>query len=188
MMHQETKQAFAFGFSQNIRRQKSEKPLSQNRAGGSSMLSTGSSGFLKLIPISIRNEKRSVEMRALCDTGSTVSLIDKTLVKFLKLKGKESVMSAAGTHGLFDLKTDIVTARIGPSETDTAGEKLTFCSHPNMNVGDKIYDFTKKKENHAYLTDLPDIKVSMTDVKVILGQDAYHLIRPLEYKSGDRNE
>ena len=28
----------------------------------------------------------------------------------------------------------------------------------------------------------------MVDVKVILGQDAYHLIRPLEYKSGDRNE
>ena len=28
----------------------------------------------------------------------------------------------------------------------------------------------------------------MKDVKVILGQDAYHLIRPLEYKSGDRNE
>ena len=28
----------------------------------------------------------------------------------------------------------------------------------------------------------------MADVKVFLGQDAYHLIRPLEYKSGDRNE
>ena len=28
----------------------------------------------------------------------------------------------------------------------------------------------------------------MTDVKVILGQDAYHLIRPLEYKSGERNQ
>ena len=27
----------------------------------------------------------------------------------------------------------------------------------------------------------------MTDVKVILGQDAYHLIR-LEYKSGERNQ
>ena len=28
----------------------------------------------------------------------------------------------------------------------------------------------------------------MADVKVILGQDAYHLIRHLEYKSGGRDE
>ena len=28
----------------------------------------------------------------------------------------------------------------------------------------------------------------MTDVEVILGQDAYHLLRPLEYKSGNRNQ
>ena len=162
---------------------KSEEPLSQNRAGGSSMLSTGSSGFLQLIPISIGNEKRGVETIALCDTGSTVSFMDKTLINLLKLKGKESVMSVAGIHGL----SEIVTARIGPSETDTAVEKLSFCTHPNLIVGDKVYDFTKLKEIYSYLNNLPDIKVSMADVKVILGQDAYHLIRPLEYKSGDRN-
>ena len=39
------------------------------------------------------------------------------------------------------------------------------------------------KENYAYLTDLPEIKISMADVNVFLGQDAYHLIRPLEHKS-----
>ena len=167
---------------------KSEQPLSQNRAGGSSMLSTGSSGFLQLIPISIGNEKRNVETIALCDTGSTVSYMDKTLVYLLKLKGKESVMSVAGIHGPSDMKTEIVTARIGPSETDTAGEELACCSHPNVNVGDKVYNFTKLKEIYSYLNNLPDIKVSMADIKVILGQDAYHLIKPLEYKSGYRNE
>ena len=166
---------------------KSEEPSSQNRSGGSSMLSTGSSGFLQLIPISIGNDKRSVETIALCDTGSTVSFMDKTLVDLLKLKG-ESVMSVAGIHGLSEMKTEFVTARIGPSEADTAGEELAFCSHPNLNVGDKIYDFTKMKENYVYLNNLPDIKVSMADVKVILGQDAYHLIRPLEYKTGGRDE
>ena len=114
--------------------------------------------------------------------------MDKTLVNLLKLKSKESVMSVAGIHGLSDMKTEIVTNRNGPSETTTAGEELAFCSHPNLNVGDKVYDFTKLKEIYSYLNNLPDIKVSMADVKVILGHDAYHLIRPLEYKSGDRNE
>ena len=167
---------------------KSDEAFSQNGAGDTSMLSTGSSGFLQLIPISIGTEKQSVEKIALCDTGSTVSLMDKTLVNLLMLKGKEPVISVVGIHGLSDMKTETVTARIVPSETDTAGEELAFCSHPNLNVGDKVYDFTKLNETYCHLYKLPYIKVSMADVKVLLGQNAYHLIRPFEYKSGDRNE
>ena len=152
------------------------------------MMSTGSSGFLQLIPVSIGNEKRCVETIALCDTGSTNSFMDQTLVDLLRLKGKESVMSVAGIHGLSDLKTQIVTAKVGSSETDTAGETVTFCTHPNLHVGEKDYDSRKLKDEYLYLSDLPNISVSMTDVIVILGQDAYHLIRPLEYKFGERNQ
>ena len=172
----------------DTKEKKTEDPLSQNRAGSSSLLSTGSSGFLQLIPISIGNEKRCVETIALCETGSTVSFMDQTLVDLLRLKGKESVMSVAGIHGLSDLKTQIVTAKVGSSEAETAGETVTFCSHPNLIVGEKDYDFRNLKEEYNYLSDLPNKRVSMTDVKVILGQDAYHLIRPLEYKSGERNQ
>ena len=167
---------------------KTEDSAPQSRAGSSAMMSTGNNGFLQLIPISIGNEKRCVETIALCDTGSTVSFMDQTLVDLLRLKGKESVMSVAGIHGLSDMKTQIVTAKVGSTETETAGETVTFCSHPNLNVGEKDYDFRKLKEEYQYLYDLPNIKVSMTDVKVIFGQDAYHLIRPLEYKSGERNQ
>ena len=165
-----------------------EEPLSQNRAGSSSMLSTASSGFLQLIPISIGNGKRCVETIALCDTGSTVSFMDQSLVSILKLRGKESVMSIAGIHGSSDIKTEVVTARVGPSEAEMLEDEVTFCSHPNLNVGDKVYDFKELKRNYDHLSELPDIQVSMRDVKVILGQDAYHLIRPLEYKSGDKQQ
>ena len=167
---------------------KTEDSVPQSRAGSSSMMSTGNNGFLQLIPISIGNEKRCVKTIALCDTESTVSFMDQSLVDLLRLKGKESVMSVAGIHGLSHLKTQIVTAKVGSSEAETAGETVTFCSHPNLNVGEKDYDFRKLKEEYQYLSDLPNIKVSMTDVKVIFGQDAYHLIRPLEYKSGERNQ
>ena len=114
--------------------------------------------------------------------------MDQSLVDLLRLKDKESVMSVACIHGLSDLKTQIVTAKVGSSEAETAGETATFCSHPNLNVGEKDYDLRKLKEEYQYLSDLPNNKVSMTDVKVIFGQDAYHLIRPLEYISGERNQ
>ena len=70
----------------------------------------------------------------------------------------------------------------------TIGDTLTFCSHPNLNVGDMKYDFKTLKQEYDYLLNLPDIEISMKDVEVILGQDAYHLIRPLEYKSAEKSQ
>ena len=167
---------------------KSEEPRSQNSAGSSSMLSTGNSEFLQVIPISIGSGKRCVETIALCDNGSTVSFMDQNLVSLLRLKNKELVVSVAGIHGLSDMRTEFVTANVGSSETETLGDTLTFCSHPNLNVVDKKYNFKTLKQEYDYLSSLPDIEISMKDVKVLPGRDAYHLIRALEYKSGEKSQ
>ena len=74
------------------------------------------------------------------------------------------------------------------TKTKQQGVNERYETLKKLKFGDKIYDFTKMKENYAYLKNLPDIKVSMANVKVILSQDAYHLIRPLQYRPGDRNE
>ena len=168
-------------FEKSQKDNKSEEPRSQNRAGSSSMLSTGNFGFLHLIPISIGKDKGCVETIALGDTGSTVSFMDQSLVSLLRLKGKESAMSLAGIHGLSDLKTEVLTANVPPSEQETIGDTLTFCIHPNLNVGDKKYHFKRLKQEYdsLSLSNLPDIEIPIKDVKVILGKDAYHLIRPL---------
>ena len=86
------------------------------------------------------------------------------------------------------MKIKIVAARIRPTQTETAGEVLILCSHPNLNVNDKNFGFTLLNLNNAHLTDLLDVKISIAGVNVLLGQDADHLTRPLEYKSGDRND
>ena len=132
---------------------KTEDSAPQSRAGSSSMMSTGNNGFLQLIPISMGNEKQCVETIAPCDTGTTVSFMDQSLVDLLRLKGKESITSVAGIHGLSDLKTQTIIAKVGSSEAETAGETVTFCSHANLNVGEKDYDFRKLKEEYHYLSD-----------------------------------
>ena len=82
----------------------------------------------------------------------------------------------------------VVTAKVGFSEAVTTGEIVTFCSHHILIIGEKDYDFRKLKEEYKYLSDLPNIRDSMTDVKITLGQDAYQLIRPLEYKPDEQNQ
>ena len=101
-----------------------------------------------------------------------VSSTDQTSVDLLRLNGKGSVTSVAGIHGLSDLKTQIVKAKFGLGEAETAGDNVTFCNHPNRNVGGKDHVFRNLKDEYSYLSDLPNIKVFMTDVIVILGQDA----------------
>ena len=81
------------------------------------------------------------------DSGSTVSFIDQSLVNVLNLKSTETVLSVAGTLGLSDFRTRIKTAKVGSSENETSVEDVTFCSHPYLKVGEKLYDFrTLKKE------------------------------------------
>ena len=67
-------------FEKSEKDNKSEEPKSQSRAGSSSTLSTGNSGFLQLIPISIGSDKRCVKTIALCDTVYRVSFMDQNLL------------------------------------------------------------------------------------------------------------
>ena len=136
------------GFEKSEKDNKSEENRPQDRTGSSSMLSTGNSGYLHLIPISIGSDRRCIETIALRDTGSAVSFTNQILVSLLRLKRKKLVMSVAGKHGLSDMKTEVLTANVGPSERKTIEDTLIFCSHPNLNVGDKKYDFKTLKQEY----------------------------------------
>ena len=105
-----------------------------------------------MIPLPTGGDKRCVETIALCDTGSTVSFMDQSLVSLLRLKGTESDMSVAGKHVSADMETEVVAAKVGPSETEISGDTLTFCSHPKLNAGDNKYGFKTLKQEYDYLS------------------------------------
>ena len=55
-------------------------------------------------------------------------------------------------------------------------------SHPNVNAGNRTYNLKKLKETYPHLSALKDPTISLKDVKVILGQDCYHLHRAIDYR------
>ena len=59
-----------------------------------------------------------------------------------------------------------------------------FTSHPKLNIGSGIYNFNELKKQFSHLSKLPNDVLALEDVKMVIGQDLYHLIRPLEYRSG----
>ena len=55
-------------------------------------------------------------------------------------------------------------------------------SHPKVNAGNRTYNFEKLKETYHHLSDLKDSTINLGDVKLILGQDCYHLHRGTDYR------
>ena len=55
-------------------------------------------------------------------------------------------------------------------------------SHPNVNPGNRTYNLKKLKDTYPHLSVLKDSTINLGEVKVILGQDCYHLHRAIDYR------
>ena len=54
-----------------------------------------------------------------------------------------------------------------------------------LNVGSDIIDVKSMQETYPHLAVLDPVRYSYGEIEMILGQDVYHAIRPLEYFSAD---
>ena len=51
----------------------------------------------------------------------------------------------------------------------------------NLNIGSDIVDVPHLQETYPYLSVLDPVRYSYSNIEMILGQDVYHAIRPIEY-------
>ena len=57
-----------------------------------------------------------------------------------------------------------------------------------MFLGSKCYDYPALKKKYQHLDVLPNAIFDLKNVKVVLGQDNYHLLFPDEYRKGRKHE
>ena len=60
--------------------------------------------------------------------------------------------------------------------------------HPRLYLGNRSYDYSHIKEKYHHLTVLPNNQIEIKDVKVVIGQDNIHLLVPVDYRRGKKNE
>ena len=70
----------------------------------------------------------------------------------------------------------------------TARETVLFLVHASMFLGNKSYDYHPIKQKYKHLDVLPNAVFDFNKVKVVLGQDNYHLLCPAENKKRHENE
>ena len=78
------------------------------------------------------------------------------------------------------MEREISVAKDFESRLVIKTEKSMKTSLPIVNAGNRTYDLQKLKETYPHLSVLKYSTVILKDVKVILGQDCYHLHRATE--------
>ena len=147
----------------------------------SNLSSMRSSGVLPVIPVTIGSGSKTLKTFALCDSGASLSFVDESLMKTLNLTGQLVDLNVAGIHGASDISSKRLRVRIGDQQGKVKEDIMAY-SHPDVNAGNRTYNLKKLKEEYPHLSVLKDSTINLKDVKVILGQDCYHLHRAIGYR------
>ena len=142
--------------------------------------------FLQIVPVSKQSGGNRLNIYAFLDSGSTVSLIDQSVQVKLRAQGTNVTLNIAGIHGKKDLKTERVPLKIKGLHSKL--HSIEEFAHPSISLGNTNYNYNKLKQSVNQLSVLPNKNFNVMEVGIILGQDAYELQRPLDYKIGTRSE
>ena len=122
----------------------------------------------------------------LCDTACSNSWVAGSLADRLGLHGKALKLTVKGINTEEVVDTRVVEVTVKPREQQ---DFEPFTVNPfvkeSLNVGSDIINVQALQETYPHLAVLDPVTYSYKDIEMILGQDVYHAIRPLEYFSAD---
>ena len=142
-------------------------------------------GGLPVVRIKLTNRDLSLNVIGLCDSGSSIWFVDKSVVSNLQLQGRKASLSVAGIHGSQDVKTELVPIAVSAHEKSRLLTTVQFYVHKKLELGDQIVELQELKDCYPHLKNLPNQSYNLNDVQVILGQDCYDIHHPFEFKKSE---
>ena len=121
----------------------------------------------------------------MCNTGSSISFVDNSIVPTLHLKGRKTSLSVAGIHGSQYVKTEIVLIAVSANKKSQPMTILQFKVHEKVKLGDQIVDLQGWKDQYPHLRNFPSQSFNLNEVRVIYRQDCHDIHHPLEIKKSD---
>ena len=95
-------------------------------------------------------------------------------------------LNTAGIHGSKDLKTEKIPLKIKRLHSKVIS--IEASAKPSILLRNKNYIYSKLMQSVNHLNVLPNKSFNLMEVGIIVGQDAYELQRPLEFKIKTRSE
>ena len=128
-----------------------------------------------------QSQKRARAL-VLCNTACSHSWISSELSKRLHLKRTPLNLTVNGISTQETIRTEAVQVKLTPIGENTCSpfELLPYVKE-NLRVGSDKIDINALQDKYPHLSVLPPKSYDYANVEMILGQDAYHAIRPLEH-------
>ena len=146
-------------------------------------------GLLQVRELKPNNSSgNSTTALVLCDTACSNSWVSDSLAARLGLQCTALKLTVKGINTEELIDTKVVQLTVTPHE-DRDFEAFTVRPYvrETLNVGSDIIAVKSMQETYPYLAVLDPVKYSYGNIEMILGQDVYHAIRPLEYFAADEN-
>ena len=99
-----------------------------------------------MVRIKLTNRDLSLNVLAMCDSGSSISFVGKSVVSKLQLQGRKASLSVAGIHGSQDVKTEIVPIANSAQEKSRPLTTVQFYVHEKLKLGDQIVELQELKD------------------------------------------
>ena len=93
-----------------------------------------------MVRIKLTNRDLSLSVLAMCDSGFSISFLDKSVVSKLQLQSRKAFLSLAGIHGSQDVKTGIVPIAVSTHEKSRPLTTVRLYVDENLKLGDQIVE------------------------------------------------
>ena len=124
----------------------------------------------------------------LCNTACGNSLVSNDLANRLGLHGTALKLPIRGINTEEVVDTKLVELTVTPRDNQALEPfKVSTYVKEDLNVGADVINIKALHETYPHLADLDPVKYCYANIEMILGQDVYHAIRPLEYFAADKS-
>ena len=150
---------------------------------------TDDKGFLKVTELTLTySSGNNTTALVLCDTACSNSWVSDSLADRLGLQGTALKLTVKGINTEELTDTKVVQLTVTPHK-DQDLEAFTVRPYVretlNLESDIKSIDVKSMQETYPHLAFLDPVNYSYGNIEMILGQDVYHAIRPLEYFAAD---
>lgn len=144
--------------------------------------------LLKVVPITVHGSKQSVQTYALLDDAATISLIAADIADSAGLQGQTTTMRVDSAWDAGHLTCSVENVKCSVSKSDGVRFDLNVCKMRELNLPVySVYGLNVQKYKHVRKNNFIPKYSSDIKPKLLIGQDNYHLIAPLECY-GSKNE
>ena len=117
-----------------------KKETTKNVSDATTAVATNiTQGGLPVVRIKLTNRDLNLNVLAMCDSGSSISFVDKSVVSKLQLQGLKASLSVAGIHGSQDVKIEIVPIAVSARKKSRPLTTVQFYVHEKLKLGDRLW-------------------------------------------------